>query len=98
MDKEPRFTPNDSIEPSPSLYWLALETFEFVHGPSDEVLVDAPHKEAQLRAIEGSVKVDPASDLRIDLLGKAGQVRSAATLEVPGPDLLALCPLRTGTH
>jgi hypothetical protein len=46
-------------------------------------------QETQLRAVEGSVIVDPALDLRIDLPSQAGQVLAAAGVEVPAPDLLA---------
>jgi len=42
------------------------------------MLVDASCEEIQLGAIEGSVVVDPASDLGIDGLGEVGQVRTAA--------------------
>src|SRR5580704_1942265 len=50
--------------------------------------------ETQLGAVEGPVIVDPALDLRIDLLSKAGQVLAAAAVEVPVPDLLAFRLLR----
>jgi hypothetical protein len=68
---------------------LAFESLELVHGPPGEVLADAPCEEAQLGAVEGSVVVDPASYLGVDRLGEAGQVRAAAAVEVPGPDLAA---------
>src|SRR3954453_3584300 len=77
---------------------LAPESFEFVHGPSDEMLVDAPHQGEQLGVVEDPVVVDPASHLGIDLLGDAGQVRARATVEVPGPDLLTLRLLRLTAH
>jgi hypothetical protein len=53
-----------------------------------------PREGEQLGAVEGSVIVDPAPDLRIDLPGEAGQVRAAAAVEVPVPDLLAFRFLR----
>src|SRR5215475_15579906 len=58
------------------------------------MLVDPPCEEAQLGAVEGSVVVDPAPDLRVDLVREAGQVRAAAPVEVPVPDLLAFRLLR----
>ena len=58
------------------------------------MLVDTPCEEAQLGAVEGSVIVDPAPDLRVDLVREAGQVRAAAPVEVPVPDLLAFRLLR----
>jgi len=58
------------------------------------MLVDTPCEEAQLGAVEGSVIVDPASDLRVDLVREAGQVRAAAAVEVPVPYLLAFRLLR----
>jgi hypothetical protein len=67
-----------------------------VHGPPGEMLVDAPCQETQLGAVEGPVIVDPALDLRIDLLSEAGQVLAAAAVEVPVPDLLAFRLLRRG--
>ena len=60
------------------------------------MLVDAPCEEAQPGAVEGSVIVDPAPDLRVDLVREAGQVRAAAAVEVPVPDLLAFRLLRRG--
>ena len=62
------------------------------------MLVDAPGQGVQHGAVEGPVVVDPASHLGIDSLGEAGQVRAAATVEVPGPDLTALRFLGRGTH
>jgi hypothetical protein len=90
MGEEPWLTLNDGVEPGPGPRWLVLESLELVHGPPNEVLVDAPCKEVQLGAVEGPVVVDPASDLRIDVLSEAGQIRSScASDEVPAPDLLA---------
>jgi hypothetical protein len=43
-----------------------------VHGPPDKVFVDAPCEGEQLGVVEGSVVVDPASDLGVDVLGEAG--------------------------
>jgi hypothetical protein len=77
---------------------LTPKSFELLHGPTNEVLVDAPHQEAQLGAVEGSVIVDPAPHLRVDLLGEARQVRSTATVEVPGPDLLPYRLACLGAH
>src|SRR5260370_26395634 len=65
-----------------------------VNGEAGEVLVDSPCEEAPLGAVEGSVVVDPAPDLRVDRLSETGQVRATATVEVPGPDLLAFRLLR----
>src|SRR5262245_22162126 len=68
---------------------LAAEPFEFLHGPPDQVLVDAPCQEGQLGAVEGPVVADPAPDHGVDFPGEAGQVCAAAPVEVPVPDLLA---------
>ena len=77
------------LQPGHRFGVLAAESLELVHGPPGEVLVDTPCQEAQLGAVEGPVIVDPALDLGIDLPGQAGQVRAAAAVEVPVPDLLA---------
>src|ERR1700736_1871029 len=62
------------------------------------MLVDARCQEDQLGAIEGPVVVDPASNLRVDVPGEAGQVRPTATIEMPRPDLLAFRLLRLVAH
>ena len=79
----------DLLPPGHRCGVLAAESFELVHGPPGEVLVDAPCQEAQLGAVEGSVIVDPAPDLGVDFFRQAGQVRATAAVEVPVPDLLA---------
>jgi hypothetical protein len=76
-------------KPGRCLVGPAAQSFELVHGPSDEMLVDAQCEEAKLGAVEGSVVFDPASHLRVDVLGEAGQVRATATFEMPGPYLRA---------
>ena len=96
VGEEARLVLVDLLQPGHRFGVLASESLELVHGPAGEVLVDAPCEEAQLGAVEGSVIVDPASHLRVDRLGEAGQVRAAATVEVPGPDLLAFRLLRLG--
>jgi hypothetical protein len=95
--KEPGIALLFLTQPVPCQLRLPSQSLELLHGPSDQMLVDAPCDEIQLGAIEGSVIVDPASDLGIDAPGEVGQVRTAATVEVPVPDLLALRLLRLGT-
>ena len=70
-----------SAIPTPD--WFAPQSLELVHGPSNEVLVDAQCEGIQLGAIEGSVVADPASNLRVHFLSETGQVRATATVEVP---------------
>src|SRR6516162_7421519 len=89
VGEQPRLVLVDLLQPGHRFGVLAPEPFELVHGPPGEVLVDAPCEEAQLRAVEGSVVVDPASHLGVDRLGEAGQVRATAAAKVPGPDLAA---------
>jgi hypothetical protein len=89
VSEQARLVQVDLLQPGYRFGVLASEPFEFVHGPPGEVLVDAPCEEAQLGAVEGSVIVDPASYLGADLVSEAGQVRAAAAVEVPGPDLTA---------
>ena len=84
------------LQPGRRFGVLAAESPELVHGPPDEVLVDAPCQETQLGAVEGSVIVDPALDPGIDFPGQAGQVCAAAAVEVPVPDLLSFRLLRLG--
>src|SRR5258708_28730037 len=84
------------LQPGHGLGVLALESLELAHGPPGQVVVDAPCKEVQLGAVEGPVVVAPAPDLRIDSIREAGQVRAAAQVEVPGPDLAAFRFLRCG--
>ncbi len=52
VSEEPRPVLSDSIEPGPRLGWLASQSFELVHGPSNEVLVDAHCEGVQLGAVE----------------------------------------------
>src|SRR6266567_5715257 len=84
------------LQPGHRFGVLAAESPELVHGPPDQVLVDAPCQETQLGAVEGPVIVDPALDLGVDLPGQAEQVRAAAAVEVPVPDLPAFRFLRRG--
>src|SRR5713226_1360432 len=86
----------DLLQPGHGLGVLAFESLELAHGPPGQVMVDAPCEEEQLGAVEGPVVVDPAPDLRIDSIREAGQVRAAAQVEVPGPDLTAFRFLRAG--
>src|SRR3954467_930053 len=62
------------------------------------MLVDARCQGVQHGTVEGPVVVDPASHLGVDSLGEAGQVRAAATVEVPGPDLTAFGFAGRGAH
>src|SRR3954451_22703196 len=62
------------------------------------MLIDAPCQGVQHGAVEGPVVVDPTSHLGVDAPGEAGQVRTAATVEVPGPDLTAFCFPGRGAH
>ena len=87
-----------SVEPSPCFGGLASQSFELLHRPSDEVFVDARRDGIQLGAVEGPVVVEPASDLGVDGPGESGEVRCAATVEVPVPDLFADRLLRLGAH
>jgi hypothetical protein len=98
MGEEPWLTLNDGVEPGPGPCWPVPETLELVHGPSDQMLVDAPCDEIQLGAIEGSVVVDPASDLRIDVRSEPGQIQPSAHPEMPAPNLLTNSLLGLGTH
>ncbi|HEY2576163.1 MAG TPA: hypothetical protein VGI74_07625 [Streptosporangiaceae bacterium] len=88
MGEQGRLSLPCGIEPAPCPVGVSPESFELLHGPSDEVLVDARCDGVQLGAAEGSVVVDPAPHLVIDFLGEAGQVRSAAAVEVRG----LICP------
>lgn len=78
-----------SVEPFPRFDGLASQPFEFLHRPSDEMLVDALSNGIQLGAVERPVVVEPASDLSVDRPGETGQIRSAAPVEMPVPDLFA---------
>ena len=89
MYEESWLTLSGSVKPAPRLVGLASQSFELPHRPSDEMLVDAAGDRKQLGAVEDPVIVDPASYLGVDRLGEAGQIRSAATVEMPVPDLLA---------
>ena len=88
MGEEPRLVRRTASSQARALA-LPAQSFELVHRPSNEVLVDAPCEGVQLGAVEGPVIADPAPHLRVDLLGETGQIRPAATPEVPGPDLLS---------
>src|SRR3954471_14493177 len=56
------------------------------------------HLHTEIAAPRGAVVVDPASHLGVDSLGDARQVRAAATVEVPGPDLTAFGFAGRGAH
>src|SRR5712691_8032497 len=89
---------SSNVQSLPRAGGIASQSLELLHGPSNEMLIDARCKGVQHGAVEGPVVVDPASDLGVDPLGDAGQVRAAATVEVPVPDLLADRLLRLGAH
>ena len=89
MGEEPGLVLSNRVQPGPSPGSFPAQSFEFLHGPSNEMLVDTPCEGVQLGAVEDPVIADPASHLRVDLLGEAGQIRPTATIEVPCPDLLA---------
>jgi hypothetical protein len=84
VGKQRRLSQPCRVQPAPCPVGTSSESFELLHGPSDDVFVDARRDGVQLGAVEGPVVVDPASHLGVDLPGEAGQVRSTATVEVPG--------------
>jgi hypothetical protein len=53
MGEEPGCSPLDIDEPGSCCGRSALESLELVHGPPDQVLIDAPCKEVQLGARAG---------------------------------------------
>ena len=55
MGEEPRLTLLDGTKPGSGCRRSALEALELLHGPPDQVLINAPRKEAQLGAVEGPV-------------------------------------------
>ncbi len=97
MGEELRLSQPCRIQPAPRPVGTSPQSFELLHGPSDEMIVDARSDGVQLGAVEGPV-VDPAPDLGVDPLGEAVQVRAAATAEVTGSDLAALRLSRRGAH
>ena len=78
----------DRVQPGPSLGSFPRAVVDFSAWPVEQMLVDMPCEGVQLGAVEDPVIADPASHLRVDLLGEAGQIRPTATIEVPCPDLL----------
>jgi len=98
MGKERRLSQPCCVQPAPCPVGTSSESFELLHCPSDEVFVDARRDGVQLGAVEGPVVVDPAAHLGIDLPGEAGQVRAAATVEVPGSDPATLRLPRHDAH
>src|SRR5260370_33505776 len=92
VDEEPGLALTDSVQPGPGLLGPAAQSFVLLHGPPDQVLVDARCDGIQPGAVEGSVVADPASYLGVDVLGEAGQVRAAASGWGPGP-AVPVCPL-----
>jgi len=91
VGEETRLVLSNSIQPLLGLGAFAAKSFELLHGPSQQMLIDVPCQGVKLGAVEGAVVADPASNHRVDLLGEAGQVRPAATVEVPVPNFLADC-------
>ena len=82
MREQGGLAPSNGVEPPPRPGRSASQSFELLHGPSNEMLIDAPCQGVQHGAVERPVVVDPASDLGVDPLGDAR--RAAATVEVPG--------------
>ena len=68
VGKEPGRSPPDGVQPRPCRDRLVPQSLELVHGPPDEMLVDAPCEEVQPGAVEGPVVVDPAPDVGINRL------------------------------
>src|SRR6476620_6317882 len=97
VGEEPGLVLSNRVQPGPSLGSFPAQSFEFLHGPSNEMLVDMPCEGVQLGAVEGPVIAEPASHLRVDLLGEAGQIRPAAPPKMPGPDRLTDHLPRLGT-
>jgi hypothetical protein len=58
--EEPRLVLLHSFPPGSCLRELASLSFESLHDPSNDVLVDTPDNEVQLGAVEGPVVADPA--------------------------------------
>jgi hypothetical protein len=96
MSEESWLSLSSSVEPSPRFDWLASQSFELLHRPSDEVFVDAHCDGRQLGAVAGPVVVEPAPDLGVDRPRETGEVRSTATVEVPVPDPFTDGLLRLG--
>ncbi len=80
MSEELGLALTSSVQPGPGPGGLAAQSLVFLHGPPDQMLVDAPCDGIQLGAVERPVVVDPASHLRIDVKGEVGQVRVAASV------------------
>ena len=98
VSEELGFALLNSVQPGPRLGRLAPQSLELLHGPSNDVSVDARCEGVQLGAVEGPIVVDPASDLGVDIPGEVGQVLATTAVEVPVPDLLAFRFLRLGAH
>ena len=75
MGKESGLVLSNRVQPGPCLSSFPAQSFELLHGPPNEMPVDAPCEGIQLGAVEGPVIVDPAAHLRVDLFGEAGQIR-----------------------
>jgi hypothetical protein len=60
----------NSINPFPGSGRVAPQSFELLHGPANEVFVDAHREGVQLGAVEGPVEVDPAADLGVENPGE----------------------------
>src|SRR5665213_2079786 len=97
MSEEPWLVLSNRCQPCPRPLGFAPQSFELLHCPSDQMLVDAHCNGLQLGAIEDPVIVDPTSHLGIDLPSESGQVRAAAAIEAPVPDLLVDRLGRIGT-
>ncbi len=52
MGEESGLVLTNSIKPVPRLEWLTPQSFELLHRPCNEMLVDALRKGVELRAVE----------------------------------------------
>jgi hypothetical protein len=66
MGEELRLAPSCGLQPLPRPDWVASQSFELLHGPSDEMLVDALGYGVQHRAVEAVGRIYSIASLTCD--------------------------------
>ena len=78
-------------QPVSRALWSWAQTFELVPRPADQVGIYASECWMECRPVKVAVVVDPASEIRVVLLGQVSQGQVAPLMQGPSPDRLPDC-------